>query len=169
MIGKFGFVLLIISLLASGCMPVSQQFNPTDAQPTPVESVTSGEDKPVGSETPGSGSARSPLEPLPDEARLSRGKVFIEGTQLQILESFPVQIMLEVSGTLPTPCHQLRMMMNPPDEKNKIELELYSLVDPDMMCVQMLQFFEERINLGSFPSGDYEIFLNGDKVGDFTS
>jgi hypothetical protein len=61
------------------------------------------------------------------------------------------------------------MDMKPPDEKYRIELDLYTLVDPEMMCVQMLQFFEERINLGSFPSGDYEIFLNGEKVGDFTS
>ncbi len=166
---KLGLFLLVISWLVSGCMPVSQQFEPSEAQPTPVESLTSGEDKPVSSETPVTGSTRSPLEPLPDEEKLSRGEVFIDGSQLQVLESFPVQIVLVVNGTLPTPCHQLRMVMNPPDEKNRIDLELYSLVDPDMMCVQMLQFFEERINLGSFPSGNYEIYLNGDKVGDFTS
>lgn len=169
MLQKIGLFYLVIGLLLSGCMPVSQQFEPTGSQPTPVENVTSGEDKPTGNETPGAGSTRSPLEPLPDEAKLSRGEVFLDGAQLQVLESFPVQVMLVVNGTLPTPCHQLRMVMNPPDDKNRIDLELYSLVDPDTMCVQMVQLFEERVNLGSFPSGDYEIFLNGEKVGDFTS
>jgi hypothetical protein len=33
----------------------------------------------------------------------------------------------------------------------------------------MLEFFEESINLGSFPSGDYDIYLNGEMVGEFTS
>lgn len=166
---KLGLLLMAVSLLASGCTPVSGQLEPGGVQPTPKEDVTSNVDKPVSSETPAAGSARSPLEPLPNEEKLTRGEVFIEGAQIRILESAPVQIVVAVNGSLPTPCHQLRMEVKGPDAENRIDLELYTLVDPETMCVQMLQFFEENINLGSFPSGKYQLYLNGEKVGEFTS
>jgi hypothetical protein len=169
MLRKIGLFFLVVSFLVTGCMPVPGQLEPAATQPAPGEEVPSSGDKPVTSETPASGSARSPLEPLPNEDKFTRGEVFVEGTSIQVLESSPVQIVLVVSGTLPTPCHQLRMEMKSPDAQNRIDLELYTLVDPEMMCVQMLEFFEESINLGSFPSGDYDIYLNGEMVGEFTS
>ncbi|HEU4750416.1 MAG TPA: hypothetical protein VFT54_05100, partial [Acidimicrobiia bacterium] len=39
---------------------------------------------------------------IPDDA----GPVFVETTDILLMESFPVQVVLRVTGNLPTPCHQ---------------------------------------------------------------
>jgi hypothetical protein len=112
--------------------------------------------------------AISPLEPLPNEASLSRGDVIINSTDLIVMESDPLQIALQIEGTLPSPCHKLRVDLNEPDDQNRIVIEVYSLVDPNENCIQVIEPFEANIPLGSYPDGSYTVILNGEKVGDFT-
>ena len=112
----------------------------------------------------------SPLEPLPDEASMSRGEVSISSQELLIMESYPLQVALLIKGTLPTPCHKLRVEVSEPDDQNIIAVEAYSLVDPNEICIQVLESFEENIPLGSFSSGSqitYTVFVNGQSVGQF--
>jgi hypothetical protein len=68
-----------------------------------------------------------------------------------------------------TPCNQLRVADNPPDEQNRIDVDVYSVSDPTQMCIQVLEPFEANIGLGSFPSGHYSVWVNGDMVGEFDS
>jgi hypothetical protein len=75
--------------------------------------------------------------------------------------------MLSVSGDLPDPCHGLRFKVDPPDDNGRIQIQLYSLSNPDTMCIQVIQPFEINISLGSFPAGEYELYLNGEKIADF--
>ena len=110
----------------------------------------------------------SPLEPLPDEASMSRGEVSINSQELLIMESYPLQVALLIKGTLPTPCHRLRVEVSKPDIQNIIAVEAYSLVDPDQNCIQVLEPFDENIPLGSYPDGTYTVTLNGEEVGEFT-
>jgi hypothetical protein len=119
----------------------------------------------VGSSQP---QASDPLQPLPDEANMSRGEVTISSQELLVMESYPLQVALLIKGTLPTPCHQLRVDVSEPDDQNRIMVEAYSLVDPAQICAQVLQSFEENIPLGSYPDGTYTVLLNGEKVGEFT-
>ncbi len=114
------------------------------------------------------GGERSPLEPLPNEADMVRDGVQITSAEVLLLESFPVQVRLNVSGNLPTPCHMLRAEVNEPDTQNRIEVELYSLVEPDVICIQVIQPFESTIPLGEYPPGGYQVYLNGELVGEFT-
>jgi hypothetical protein len=109
-----------------------------------------------------------PLQPLPDEASMSRAEVTITSQELLVMESYPLQVALLIKGTLPTPCHQLRVEVNEPDDENRILVEAYSLVDPAQICAQVLQSFEENIPLGSYPDGTYTVLLNGEEVGEFT-
>jgi hypothetical protein len=42
------------------------------------------------------------------------------------------------------------------------------LADPEEICIQVIQEFETRLPLGSFPDGSYTIWLNSKQVGEFT-
>jgi hypothetical protein len=111
----------------------------------------------------------NPLAPKPDDANLTRADVFIQEYDLIIRESFPPQISLNISGDLPTPCHQLRALAKRPDQDNKIIVDAYSVVDPDVMCTQVLEPFQESIDLEIYPSGHYTVWLNGEIVGEFST
>jgi hypothetical protein len=110
-----------------------------------------------------------PFAPQPGDADLTGGEVFLNQTELLIRESFPPQIALTLRGDLPTPCHQLRVDVQEPDAENKIEIDLYSVFDPDEVCAQVLEPFDESIELGTFPSGHYTVWVKGEMVGEFDS
>lgn len=108
----------------------------------------------------------APWEPQPGDEELERGEIIIESTEILILESFPPQFVLSVTGALPTPCHQLRVEVAPPDEGDRILVEMYSLVDPEEICIQVVEPFEVSIHLGSYATGKYAVILNGEQVGE---
>ena len=83
-------------------------------------------------------------------------------------ESYPLQVSLHLTGSLPTPCHQLKVEVSEPDADNIIVVDAYSLVDPNEMCIQVLKAFDETIPLGSYGDGTYTVVLNGEEVGSFT-
>jgi len=96
-----------------------------------------------------------------------RGPVFIDQAELLIRESFPIQVDLHLSGSLPTPCATLGWSVGEPDEQGRIEVEAYSSQDAALACIQVLQEFEENIPLGAYSSGSYSIWLNGELIGEF--
>jgi hypothetical protein len=105
--------------------------------------------------------------PNPADIKFQRGNVFIGESGLILRESFPVQVALGLSGELPTPCHQLRVLIEPPDAENKILIEAYTVVNPEINCIQVLKPFSEMIELGTFPGGHYTVWVNGELVGEF--
>ena len=109
----------------------------------------------------------SPLDPIPGEDKMRRGEVVIEKSEVLIMESYPLQVVLSIQGTLSTPCHHLRAKVEKPDGENRIQVEVYSLVDPNEICVQILEDFETNLPLGSYPDGSYTIWLNGIQIGEF--
>ncbi len=117
--------------------------------------------------TPVSGVTVEPTLSLTEEENMTRSQVFIDSTELLILESYPIQVHLQLAGSLPTPCHKLRSFITPPDKENRIFIEVYSAVDPEVVCVQVLEPFSSTINLGSFPSGHYIVYLNEELIAEF--
>ena len=109
----------------------------------------------------------NPLAPKPGDENLTRGNVFIQEYGLMIRESFPPQVSLAFSGDLPTPCHELRAVVGEPDADNKIIADVYSVVDPDMICTQVLKPFQANMDLGTFPTGHYTVWINGEMAGEF--
>jgi hypothetical protein len=105
--------------------------------------------------------------PQPGDSALTRGPIFLDSTDLLTMESFPLQFSLNIKGSLPTPCHQLRISSNQPDSQNQIHMDVYSVVDPNAVCAQVLEPFEVNVPLGSFPSGHYILFVNGTQVTEF--
>lgn len=124
-------------------------------------------DQPVSSDDPTPPLKFDNTIPRHGDEDLIRGAVFVDFVDLLVMESYPLQFTLVIAGNLPTPCNQLRVNINPPDEENKIIVDVYSLSAPDVMCAEVLQPFSQNIPLGSFPSGHYTIWINGEKVAEF--
>lgn len=105
-------------------------------------------------------------KPQPGDEALSRGPVFLDQTDLLVLESFPPQYRLHLKGSLPTVCHQLRVAVPPPDDQKRIQVDVYSLVEKDAICIQVLAPFEVTVPLEGLPTGSYSVWVNGEKIGE---
>lgn len=149
--------LLLLMLLVASCAPQA-----TSAPDAPVTGVPG--DNMSTNEPP-----TNPFAPQSGDKDLMRGNVYLDESSLVIRESFPPQISLSMSGNLPTPCNSLRAEVSPPDPENKIAVDLYSVTDPNKVCIQVLTPFDESIDLGTFPTGHYSVWVNGEMVGEFDS
>lgn len=152
-------MLALLVLCVIACAP---QLEPT---PGPETAVTS----PPGWSRPGNEPSANPFVPQPGDPSLKRSLVYIREANLVIRESFLPQISLALAGDLPTPCNQLRVEVSPPDAESRILVDVYSVVDPNQLCVQVLERFEESIDLESFSTGHYTVWVNGKRVGEFDS
>ena len=155
---KYKILLLLVLLSTTACAPT--------IQPPPAAVPTEPVINPV---TPTSEPMQNLPLPEPGNTKFTRGNIFIEESGLVIRESYPPQISLNLSGNLPTPCHQFRADVSTPDADNKINVDVYTVVDPNMLCTQVLKPFTESINLGTFPSGHYSVWVNGELAGEFDS
>jgi hypothetical protein len=108
----------------------------------------------------------NPYLPLPGDAQLKRGAVFIDSSKILVLESYPPQFRLAIKGSLPTPCHQLRLAISQPGANNRVDLEAYSVYSAEVVCAQVLEAFDVALSLDGFAVGKYSIWLNGELVGE---
>lgn len=107
--------------------------------------------------------------PQQSDESLTRGDVFLDFKEVITQESSPLQFTLHLTGSLPTPCNQLRVAVNPPDTENKVLVEVYSVSNPDRICTQVIAPFDVNIPLGSFPTGKYTLWVNLEMVAEFQS
>ena len=159
---KFLLTIILIIMALTACAPVTDipiatNPPPTATQPDDVSTIEPSTLQPSDS------------SPRPSDSNLVRGNVLLDSTDLLTMESFPLQFMLVLKGGLPTPCHALRVAVGPPDVQNKIVVDVYSVVDPNSICAQVVEPFEENFPLGSFPSGHYTLWVNGEQVAEFDS
>ena len=155
---KYRIVWLIV-FFAVSCIPQSQ------ATPNPNTAVTSSPEENMSTNQPN----LNPFASKPGDEKLTRGHVYINTASLMIRESYPPQISLSIKGDLPTPCNKLRVKIDAPDQENNIRVDAYSLVDPDKVCIQVLEPFEEYIDLGTFSTGHYSVWVNNKMAGEFDS
>ena len=156
---KYSTISFLLTFLVVSCTTApdtSTNLPPDTAVTNPPEGTMPANEPPV-----------NPLAPKPGDAKLTRGNIFIQESGLLSRESFPPQVSLSFSGDLPTPCYELRAVINPPDTDNKIVVDAYSVVDPNMICTQVLKPFQESIDLVTFPSGHYTVWSNGEMAGEF--
>jgi len=150
------------------------ELPPTPLPPTQVTEVptaipTEGVDFSITGPLSGTGSTSAlPFRPAAGDEQLNKGSVVIDSTELVTMESYPPQYVLSVKGSLPTPCHKLRIQALPANEKNQIDIEMYSVVNPDEVCAQVLVPFQVQIPLGSYSTGKYTVTVNGEKTASFT-
>ena len=125
-------------------------------------------EQPISSDDPPSSQGNNYL-PGPEDPNFLREPAFVESSEVLILESYPLQFTLAIKGDLPTPCHKLRIVANPPDPEKRIMVKVYSLVDLKTTCIAVLEPFEVNYPLGSFPAGSYSVWVNGEKVAEIQS
>lgn len=138
---NFFINVVLFSLILAGCSPAN------------LPDSTTNNETPSASEPP-------LYAPQSGDNQLLRSEAYLDSFEMLVLESFPLQFVFKLDGSLPTPCHQIRALVSPPDTNNRIDIELYSVVDPNTICVQVLEPFSINIALGSFPAGRYHLFIN---------
>lgn len=145
-------LLVIILGLTSGCAQfasLTQTETPTPQPPVVTYPVN------------------NPYEPQVADAGLLRTGFDITTISLLAKNTDPPQIVLILSGTLPSPCHTLRARVSPPDAAYQVHIELYSVTNPDLNCTAVLKQFEAEIPLGSYSPGLYDVWINGQYAGNF--
>lgn len=106
-----------------------------------------------------------PWEPAAGDEKRVRGEVFLDEIDLVELESDIPKFVLRISGALPTPCHEIRVTESEPDESDLIQIEVYSLIDPDEVCIQVLEPFEVIVPVSSYNKGISQVIVNGQVIG----
>jgi len=88
----------------------------------------------------------------------------IESVDALLLESFPVQIHLHITGYQPDGC-TFPVQVEQSRDGNSVNVRIYRVLPPDIMCTMQLVPYDETIALdGGFEPGDYTIDVNGTVV-----
>ena len=137
---------------------------PVQATPGEVTNTMSAYPSPQNANQPGS------LYPPADaDNAMTRGNFALDGASLQARADEPGRADLVATGSLPTPCNQIRVKLNPPDAQNKIVVEVYSVVEKGKICTQNLKPFQGKLALlGGYPAGKYTIVVNDKPAGELT-
>jgi hypothetical protein len=116
-----------------------------------------------------SSTSTSALAPQLSTPKLQRDTVFIDYSRSMIVMAATSrnQVYVYLVGSLPDPCHMLRISQVTSTSSNVINLDVYSLYDPTLACITVIQPFTVTYSLGSFSPGMYSMFVNGVKLGTF--
>lgn len=89
-----------------------------------------------------------------------RVPLMIESVEISVMESYPMQLALNVSGQWRDGC-RTEVFIEQRREGNTVCVEIYRMHNPAMMCPTVLESHEARIMLdGGFESGHYTIRVN---------
>ena len=101
------------------------------------------------------------------DSELTKGNAIVSSVYVIFSGTDPNEVLVHISGYLPTPCHELRIVVPEPDENGDIFMQVYSLTKPDLLCEQVLRAYDVTVNLSTFPIGSYWVWLNGGQAGNF--
>jgi len=152
---------------AIGASPTPVVIKPATVQPIVIPSPTTQPEELPMIPPAGTPEVTPLIPPPPGSQGMMRGHAFPDVMELNVEPGTPAKVSLLIKGDLPTPCHILQLDMAAPDSENRIQIEVYSLVDPNKMCAQVLVPFEQELILGSFSGGKYSVWVNAQKVGEF--
>ena len=126
---------------------------------------------PKATPTPSIVPGNNPYAPQASDSALMRGEVTIDSASLNVGESQPLQVTLNFAYFQPTPCFQLRVEVSQPDAQNRIDVNAYAVAEKNKACTLMALAtpLQATLDLGSFPQGQYSVWLNGKQVGEFAS
>jgi len=84
----------------------------------------------------------------------------VESMDVQIMESFPVQVSVTFSGYLPDGCTEI-YEINPPRDGRTFDIEIVTRRPVDLACTQALVPFEETVSLDveGLSAGEYTVEL----------
>jgi hypothetical protein len=98
-----------------------------------------------------------PYSPKPEDEKLTRGTVAIDAVTGAAAQAAG-EIVLSITGTLPTPCHELRLRIPATvSTDGLIRIEAWSVTDPDRLCAQVLQPFSVQVPVRAAAGAKIEI------------
>ena len=136
----------------------------SDAASTSNSDAASTSNSDVATETPGGGSSGPSGSDGPAPPRELRRLAHITDVVIQVLESWPMQVIAQVSGDLPDPCHELWWEVAVNGNTYDVQVWEVSLPpDSGMACAAVIVPFVENVPLGGgFVSDDYTFIVNGE-------
>jgi len=147
-----GIFVVLLLLALSACAP-RPSWPPSPSPETPLVLAT----------------PSNPYAPQAADSILRRAGVQIMSANLVRTTDSPAQVLLLLSGWLPTQCHQLRVEIPPPGRDYRLEVNVYSVVRPNQTCEDVLASFDVAVALGEYSAGMYTVWVNGGRVGDFNA
>ena len=100
----------------------------------------------------------------PEEGNFMQVDTVIESVEVTVLESFPMQLRLTVTGYQPDGCDFPVQVVQERDE-NTVSVHIFRDVPADVMCPMMLVSYEDGIMMeGGFSSGTVTINVNDQTV-----
>lgn len=99
---------------------------------------------------------------VPGSNEPTRGQAVINSVETLVLESFPVQVNVVASGSLPDTCTQIDEIISQMSEKT-FKIAITTFRQPTQTCAQMLVPFEQSVSLDvdGLPAGTYQVSVNG--------
>lgn len=149
-IGKRLFFFGLLVALLTGCATAQA----ATAAPSPTTAISLGNDQ---------------FAPQPGDNALVGDTVEFVSAGVIKAGSSPAQVELNVAYRLPTPCHQLRVIISPGGSNGRINIKMYSLMKPNTPCALMALAtpMQATLSLGSLPAGHYTVWVNDVKAAEF--
>lgn len=114
---------------------------------------------------------KNPYAPQAGDSDLLAEEVDVQWSRIFTARSQPPQLLVSFTYFPPTTCHKLRVEVSGPNAEQEILLKAYMVAEKAQACAALV--LEDpllaRINLGSFPEGNYTVLLNGKEIGEFYS
>lgn len=146
-------IFLFLALILSACI----------AQSTPAPTSTAGAPLVIRP-------ADNPYTPRDEDLNKRQAGAILTSLNLSERSDLnPIRTELNILGSMPSVCNELRIKIDPPDGDYRIFMEIYSLVDPKSNCENVFQQFKATILLGLYSQGQYTVWVNDTYIGDFTS
>jgi inhibitor of cysteine peptidase len=138
------FTILLLTFALAACSPTGEEPTVTDEptnEPTPTVGIIPGEEIPIKTIT---------------------GEATVESMSILILESFPVQVHVNVTGYLGDGCTALGEISTR-QEEDTFFVTIPTERPADALCTQQLVGFDESIPLDvlGLPEGTYTVNANG--------
>ena len=95
----------------------------------------------------------------------NRSNVTIDGSEVVEMKESPSGYGLRIVGTMPTPCHELHADVQGPDVDGKINVAVYSTVEPGIICIQSIGSFDETFALETYEPTQHVVLVNGEPAG----
>ncbi len=101
--------------------------------------------------------ATAPISVQPD-----RGQAVVNGVDVLVMESFPVQVSIVAKGDLPDSCTTIDQVITQRNDDG-FRVAITTFRQPEQLCTQALVPFEETVPLdvAGLPAGTYPVIVNG--------
>lgn len=99
--------------------------------------------------------------PPPTPGPIQTDEAIVESIQVQILESYPVQVQAVIRGQLPDACTYIASVTQQ-REGTTFRVRMITARNPNQLCAQVLTPFEQvvRLDVAGLPPGNYEVRVN---------